>query len=185
MEWEIGNLSKSPAMAGAVHRGDAARRASNAIVAHLLSPIFRAALFLASIPSKCARCGCYGAPLLPSPTLPPFRPSPPLSSLLHSVSPCCKRLQVSVQACSARLCLLPPPSLSPSLPSFLPPHFPLLLPSLHPTPPLFLSPSPSSSCFDRSRLAAHPALSIPSLKCARTLAARVHPQARVYPPSFS
>ena len=178
MEWEIGNLSKSPAMtmAGAVHRGDATRRASNAIVAHLFSPIFRAALFLASLPRKCARRGCYGAPLLASPTLPPFPPSPPLSSLLHSVSPCCKRLQVSVQACSARFCLLP---LSPSLPSFLPPHFPLLLPSLLPTPPLFLSPPPSSSCFDRSRLAAHPALSVPPVKCVRT------PVARGYPSSFS
>ena len=77
------------------------------------SPLFRAALFLASRPRKCARRGCYGAPLLPSPTLPPFPPSPPLSSLLHSVSPCCKRLQVGVQVCSARLCLLPS-----SFPSF-------------------------------------------------------------------
>ena len=141
MESEIGTLSKSPAMAGAVHRGDAARRASNAIVAHLLSPIFRAALFLASIPSKCARCGCYGAPLLPSPTLPPFRPSPPLSSLLHSVSPCCKRLQVSVQACSARLCLLPlsllplPPFSLPISPYSSPPS-PLLLLSSSLLPPL-------------------------------------------------
>ena len=174
--WKSLQVRKSLRTAVTPH---AARRTRKSRIS---SPLFRAALFLASLPRKCTRRGCYGAPLLASPTLPPFPPSPPLSSLLHSVSPCCKRLQVSVQACSARFCLLP---LSPSLPSFLPPHFPLLLPSPPPTRPLFLSPSSSSSCFDRSRLAAHPALYILSLKCARTLAARVHPQARVYPPSFS
>ena len=166
--WKSLQVRKSLRTAVTPH---AARRTRKSRIS---SPLFRAALFLASLPRKCARRGCYGAPLLASPTLPPFPPSPPLSSLLHSVSPCCKRLQVGVQVCSA---LVPPPS--PSLPSFLPPHSPFLLPSLSPTPPLFLSPSPSSSCFDRSRLVAHPAISVPPVKCVRT------PVARVYPSSIS
>jgi len=155
------------------------------IVAHLLSPPFCATLFLVSFPSKCSRRCCRGAPLLPPSTLPPFPPRPPLlSPLLHSLSSCRIRLrlralqafQVSVRA------LVPPPFLSlpllPSHPFFLPispfssPPSPLLLLS-------FFSSFPSSLCFDRLHPAAQPVLSVPSLKCVRTLAARAHP------PSFS
>jgi hypothetical protein len=133
--WKSLQVRKSLRTAVTPH---AARRTRKSRIS---SPLFRAALFLASLPRKCTRRGCYGAPLLASPTLPPFPPSPPLSSLLHSVSPCCKRLQVSVQACSARLCLLPlsllpfPPFSRPIFPYSSPPS-PLLLLSSSLLPPL-------------------------------------------------
>ena len=91
----------------------------------------------------------FAALLNPS-TRPPS--SLPFSILFpYVVSGCAcepyKRLQVSVRACSARLCLLPsfPPFSSPLLP---PPSY---------SSPSFLLPF-LSSCFDRWRLAAHPAL---------------------------
>jgi len=131
--WKSLQVRKSLRTAVTPH---AARRTRKSRIS---SPLFRAALFLASLPRKCARRGCYGAPLLASPTLPPFPPSPPLSSLLHSVSPCCKRLQVGVQVCSARLCLLPLlpfPPFSLPIPPFSSPHCPLLLLSSSLLPPL-------------------------------------------------
>ena len=154
------------------------------IVAHLLSPPFCATLFLASFPSKCSRRCCCGAPLLPPSTL-PHPPAPPLlSPLLHSLSSCRIRLRLrALQAFQVSVCALVPPPflflpLLPSHPFFLPispfssPPSPLLLLS-------FLSSPPSSLCFDRLHPAAQPVLSVPSLKCVRTPAARAHP------PSFS
>ena len=105
----------------------------------------------------------FAALLNPS-TLPPS--SLPFSILFpYVVSGCAcepyKRLQVSVRACSARLCLLSFLSL-PLLPSHpfslpIPPFSSPLLPPPSYSSPSFLLPF-LSSCFDRWRLAAHPAL---------------------------